>query len=98
MTPDSSAVPETAPTQPVRATFLPYHRPSIEADDEQAVLEVLRSGWITTGPRTKAFEKALAEYVGTARAVAVSSCTAALHLALEAPGVGPGDEVITSPT
>ena len=81
----------------MRATFLSYYRPSIEADDERAVLEVLRSGWITTGPRTKAFEKALAAYVGTARAVAVNSCTAALHLALEAAGVGPGDEVITSP-
>jgi dTDP-4-amino-4,6-dideoxygalactose transaminase len=69
----------------------------IEADDEQAVLETLRSGWITTGPRTKTFERRLAEYVGAARAVGVNSCTAALHLALEAAGVGPGDEVITSP-
>jgi dTDP-4-amino-4,6-dideoxygalactose transaminase len=82
---------------PVRSTFLPYHQPSIDADDEQAVLETLRSGWITTGPRTKAFEHTLAEYVGAARAVAVNSCTAALHLALEAAGVGAGDEVITSP-
>jgi dTDP-4-amino-4,6-dideoxygalactose transaminase len=82
---------------PVRSTFLPYHQPSIDADDEQAVLETLRSGWITTGPRTKTFEHTLAEYVGAARAVAVNSCTAALHLALEAAGVGSGDEVITSP-
>ena len=82
---------------PVRSTFLPYHQPSIDADDEQAILETLRSGWITTGPRTKTFEHTLAEYVGAARAVAVNSCTAALHLALEAAGVGAGDEVITSP-
>ena len=82
---------------PVRDTFLPYNQPTIEADDERAVLEALRSGWITTGPRTKAFERALAEYTGAAHCVAVNSCTAALHLALEAIGVGPGDEVITSP-
>ena len=82
---------------PVRATFLPFHQPSIDADDERAVLEALRSGWITTGPRTKSFERALAAYTGAAHCVAVNSCTAALHLALEAVGVGPGDEVITSP-
>ena len=61
------------------------------------MLEVLRSGWITTGPRTKQFEKTLAAYVGSTHAVGVNSCTAALSLALEAAGVGPGDEVITSP-
>ena len=82
---------------PVRSSFLPYHQPLVDADDEQAVLETLRSGWLTTGPRTKGFEKTLAEYTGAAHCVAVNSCTAALHLALEAVGVGPGDEVITSP-
>jgi dTDP-4-amino-4,6-dideoxygalactose transaminase len=82
---------------PVRAAFLPYHQPLIEPDDEQAVLETLRSGWITTGPRTKKFEQTLAAYVGAERAIAVNSCTAALLLALDAAGVGPGDEVITSP-
>jgi dTDP-4-amino-4,6-dideoxygalactose transaminase len=82
---------------PVRATFLPFHQPSIDADDERAVLEALRSGWITTGPRTKSFERTFAAYTGAAHCVAVNSCTAALHLALEAIGVGPGDEVITSP-
>ena len=61
------------------------------------MLEVLRSGWITTGPRTKQFEKTLAAYVGSTHAVGVNSCTAALELALEAAGVGAGDEVITSP-
>jgi dTDP-4-amino-4,6-dideoxygalactose transaminase len=82
---------------PVRATLLPFHRPWIEEDDERSVLETLRSGWLTTGPRTKQFETDLAAYVGAAHAVAVNSCTAALHLALEAVGVGPGDEVLTTP-
>ena len=82
---------------PVRDTFLPYHQPLLGADDEASVLETMRSGWLTTGPKTKAFEKALADYVGAEHCVAVNSCTAALHLALEAVGVGAGDEVITSP-
>jgi dTDP-4-amino-4,6-dideoxygalactose transaminase len=81
----------------VRDAFLPFHQPLVDADDERAVLETLRSGWLTTGPRTKAFEKDLAAYTGAAHCVGVNSCTAALHLALEAVGVGPGDEVITSP-
>lgn len=82
---------------PVRATFLPFHQPSIDTDDERAVIEALRSGWITTGPKTKAFERSFATYTAAAHCVAVNSCTAALHLGLEAIGVGPGDEVITSP-
>jgi dTDP-4-amino-4,6-dideoxygalactose transaminase len=82
---------------PLRSSFLPFHRPFVDADDEQAVLDALRSGWLTTGPRTRAFEKDLAAYTGASHCVAVNSCTAALHLALEAIGVGAGDEVITSP-
>ena len=82
---------------PVRASFLPFHQPLIDAEDERAVVETLRSGWLTTGPRTKSFETELAAYTGSHHCVAVNSCTAALHLALEAAGVGPGDEVITSP-
>jgi dTDP-4-amino-4,6-dideoxygalactose transaminase len=82
---------------PVRSSFLPFHQPLIDADDEQAVLETLRSGWITTGPRTKRFEQEFAAYTGAGHCVAVNSCTAALHLALEACGVGADDEVITSP-
>ena len=82
---------------PVRPSFLPFHQPLIDADDERAVLETLRSGWLTTGPRTKAFEAALAGFVGAAHCVAVNSCTAALHLGLEAVGVGAGHEVITTP-
>jgi perosamine synthetase len=74
--------------------FLPFARPSITDRERAAVLEVLDSGWLTTGPRTKAFEAAFAEFTGSPFAVALNSATAALHLALEAIGVGEGDEVI----
>jgi dTDP-4-amino-4,6-dideoxygalactose transaminase len=74
--------------------YLPFARPSITDADRQAVLEVLDSGWLTTGPRSKEFEARFAETVGTRHAVALNSATAALHLALEGLGVGPGDEVI----
>ena len=63
-------------------------------DDVAAVVACLEEGWLTMGPRTQAFEEALAKYVGTEHAVTVSSGTAALHLACLAAGVGPGDEVI----
>jgi len=63
-------------------------------EDLEAVRDVLRSGWLTMGPRTEEFERAFAESIGTRHAVAVSSCTAALHLAYLAAGIGPGDEVI----
>jgi dTDP-4-amino-4,6-dideoxygalactose transaminase len=66
----------------------------LEEEDVQAVVEVLRSGWLTMGPRTAAFEEAFADHLGARHAIAVSSCTAALHLAYLAAGVGPGDEVI----
>jgi dTDP-4-amino-4,6-dideoxygalactose transaminase len=62
-----------------------------------AVTEVLKSGWITTGERTAEFERKFASYVGASHAVALNSCTAALHIALAAEGIGPGDEVITTP-
>jgi perosamine synthetase len=74
--------------------YLPFARPSITEREKQAVLEVLDSGWLTTGPRTKLFEERFAATVGTRQAVALNSATAALHLTLEALGVGPGDEVI----
>jgi perosamine synthetase len=74
--------------------FLPFARPSITEREKRAVLEVLDSGWLTTGPRTKEFERAFAARVGVGHAVALNSATAALHLALEALRVGPGDEVI----
>jgi dTDP-4-amino-4,6-dideoxygalactose transaminase len=66
----------------------------LEAEDLEAVADTLRSGWLTMGPRTEAFERAFAEHLGSRHAVALSSCTAALHLAYLAAGVGPGDEVI----
>jgi len=80
-----------------REQFLPFALPLIGEEEVQGVLECLRSGWLTTGPKTRQFEKEFAAYVGARHALAVNSCTAALHLALEALGVGPGDEVITSP-
>ena len=82
---------------PVRPTMLPYGRQCLDEDDIQAVNEVLRSDWLTTGPKIEAFERAFAEFVGSPNAVAVSSGTAALHAAVFAAGVSPGDEVITSP-
>lgn len=78
-------------------SWIPYGRQTIEADDIQAVVEVLRSDWLTTGPMVERFERALAERVGARYAVVFSSGTAALHGAYFAAGVGPGDEVITSP-
>jgi perosamine synthetase len=74
--------------------FLPFHVPLIEQEEIDAVTETLRSGWITTGPRVKAFEEAFARYLDVRHAVAVSSCTAGLHLALEAIGLCEGDEVL----
>jgi dTDP-4-amino-4,6-dideoxygalactose transaminase len=74
--------------------FLPFARPSITDAERAAVLEVLDSGWLTTGPKVGEFEAAFAEKVRARHAIAVNSATAALHLALEAVGVRPGDEVI----
>jgi dTDP-4-amino-4,6-dideoxygalactose transaminase len=73
---------------------VPVARPSFGVAEENAVLEVLRSGWVSQGPRVAEFERRFAEYVGAPDAVAVSSCTTALHLALVAIGVKPGDEVL----
>jgi UDP-4-amino-4,6-dideoxy-N-acetyl-beta-L-altrosamine transaminase len=74
--------------------MIPYGKQSIDEDDIRAVVEVLRSDWLTTGPRVSEFEQAFADVVGTKEAVAVNSGTAALHAAMFALGVGPGDEVI----
>jgi len=73
---------------------IPFHVPSIGEEEIADVVETLRSGWITTGPKVRQFEEAFAAYIGARHAIAVNSGTAALHLALEAVGVGPGDEVI----
>jgi perosamine synthetase len=80
-----------------RASFLPFSRPWIGEEEVAAVTRCLRSGWLTSGPVVGEFERAFADYVGASHALAVNSCTAALHLALEAVGTGPGSEVITSP-
>lgn len=75
-------------------TFLPFHRALIEQEEVDAVIEVLQSGWLTSGPRVKEFEAAFRRFTGAAHALAVNSCTAALHLALAAVGVEEGDEVL----
>lgn len=84
---------------PVRETLLPFFRVELGAEEEAAALRALRSGWISTGPECERFEEELADALGLGRegAVSVASCTAGLHLALRAAGVGPGDEVVTSP-
>jgi perosamine synthetase len=82
---------------PVRATFLPYGRQSVNESDVQAMVEVLRSDWLTTGPKVGEFEEAFAARVGSAHAVSFSSGTAALHAAAYAAGLKPGDEAITTP-
>jgi perosamine synthetase len=82
---------------PVRSTLLPYGRQSIEEDDIQSVVDVLRSDWLTTGPKVSEFEEAFAVRVGAKSAVSFSSGTAALHGAAFAAGLKPGDEAITTP-
>jgi len=79
------------------APFVPFHRPSIGEEEIREVVETLRSGWLTTGPRAARFEKEFSNYVCAPYAVAVNSATAGLHLALAALEIGPGDEVITTP-
>jgi perosamine synthetase len=81
----------------MRTEPLPFALPDIGDAEIDEVAAAMRSGWITTGPRTREFETRFAQRVGARHAIAVSSCTAALHLALEAAGIGPGDRVITSP-
>jgi dTDP-4-amino-4,6-dideoxygalactose transaminase len=78
----------------IRATFLPFALPLIGEEEIAEVADSLRSGWVTTGPKVQRFEQDFAAYIGARHAVAVNSCTAALHVSLAALGVGPGDEVI----
>ena len=78
--------------------FLPFALPDIDEEEIQEVVDTLRSGWITTGPKTKQFEQDFSSYIGgNVNAIAVNSATAGLHLTLEAIGINPGDEVITTP-
>ena len=82
------------PEPPQRAEFLPFHVPSIGDEEVAAVVDVLKSGWLTTGAKVKEFEREFCRFVGACHGVAVNSATAALHLGLAAVGVGEGDEVI----
>ena len=81
----------------IREDFLPYNQPDITDAEVNEVVDTLRSGWIARGPRTVKFEAAFAEYLGAKHALALNSCTAALHVALLSAGIGEGDEVITTP-
>ncbi|MBA3287197.1 MAG: DegT/DnrJ/EryC1/StrS family aminotransferase [Acidimicrobiia bacterium] len=78
----------------MRASFLPLARPSVGREEEREVIDTLRSGWLSTGPKVARFESDLAAATQAAHVVALNSCTAALHLALLASGIGPGDEVV----
>jgi len=78
----------------MRKDFLPFSRPSFGEAEIAEVVDTIRSGWVTTGPKTQRFETACRDYLGAEHAVAVSSCTAGLHLGLQVLGIGPGDEVI----
>jgi dTDP-4-amino-4,6-dideoxygalactose transaminase len=80
-----------------RESFLGFQPPAVGDEEIAAVAEAIRSGWLTTGPRAEELERRFAEYVGAKHALAVASGTAAMHLSLVALGVGPGDEVITTP-
>ena len=81
----------------MRGEFLPFAQPLLGEEEIDEVVHCLRSGWLTTGQKVKQFEREFTEFTGARHALAVNSCTAALHLALEAVGVGPGDEVVTTP-
>jgi dTDP-4-amino-4,6-dideoxygalactose transaminase len=80
----------------MRPDFLPYSPPLIGQEEIDEVVDTLRSGWITTGPKTRRFEEEFSQYLGAPSALALNSCTAGLHAALVALGIGPGDEVITT--
>jgi dTDP-4-amino-4,6-dideoxygalactose transaminase len=93
-----------SPSTALRATTLravpspvPFAPPALGPEEIAEVVATLQSGWLSTGPRVRRFEQAFARYVGAPHAIAVNSCTAALHLSLLASGVGAGDEVVTSP-
>lgn len=81
----------------VREKFLPYALPLIGDEEIEEIIDSIKSGWITTGPKTKLFEEKIKEYIGCKHAIAVNSCTAGIHLSLIASGISQGDEVITTP-
>jgi len=82
---------------PKRSDFLPFSPPTIGEEEIQEVVDTLRSQWISTGPKTKRFESEFAAFLRAPGALALNSCTAALHTALKTLGIGPGDDVITTP-
>ncbi|MCG6910331.1 MAG: DegT/DnrJ/EryC1/StrS family aminotransferase [Deltaproteobacteria bacterium] len=90
-------LPAIAGGTPVRKQYLIFGNPLIEQPEIEDVIDSLESGWLGTGPKVKRFEDAFRDYIGTTQAIAVNSCTAALHLSLLTIGVLPGDEVITTP-
>ncbi|MBN98840.1 MAG: UDP-4-amino-4,6-dideoxy-N-acetyl-beta-L-altrosamine transaminase, partial [Gemmatimonadetes bacterium] len=90
-------MPETIIEAPSIESFIPFAPPLIGEEEKREIIDTLESGWITTGPKTEAFEAAICEYTGAGHALALNSCTAALHLSMVAAGIGEGDEVILSP-
>lgn len=91
------STPAIAGGKPIREKYLAFGGPLISEDEIKEVVDTLRSGWLSTGPKTVAFENKFKEYIGRSYAIGVNSCTAALHLALMVSGIGEGDEVITTP-
>ena len=85
---------KSSPKAETENTWVPFYVPSTDRREEREVVEAIRSGWLTSGPKVKLFEQKVCEYTGARHAVAVNSCTAAMHVALGAAGVGKGDEVI----
>src|SRR6516165_7568754 len=81
----------------MQPNYIHFHRPSIGEEEIKEVVETLRSGWLTTGPRVARLERDFSDYTSAPHAIALSSATAGLHLALAGLGIGPGDEVITTP-
>ena len=90
-------IPTLAGGEPIREAYLPFCTPYIGEEEKAEVIAALESGWLSTGPRTNQFEAEMKEYLGARHTLALSSCTAGLHLALVSAGIGPSDEVITSP-
>ena len=90
-------LPAIAGGAPVRDRPLPFFRAAVDEQDIDAVATAMRSGWLTSGPRAIELEQRLGEYLGAAHTIVVSSCSEAMMLCLNALGIGPGDEVITSP-
>ena len=82
---------------PVRSDYLVFGAPLIEDAEIEEVVDSLKTGWLGTGPKVAKFEEMFRRYIGAGHAVALNSCTAGLHLSMVVAGLGPGDEVITTP-